>query len=97
MLDGLAAASDHYPGLHYPPCAPASAYSQTRRRHLAANCASGARNYVTFAVNVCKAESRHRARIFRMGHTPGALPEIAPDIDAIVSPKRPLTSDLTRH
>jgi uncharacterized protein (DUF2126 family) len=53
----------------------------------------GGRNYTTFPVNANEAESRRMARFFSFGHTSGALPVPAPE----VNPRFPYTLDLRRR
>ncbi|MGH8485063.1 MAG: transglutaminase family protein, partial [Pseudomonas sp.] len=53
----------------------------------------GGRNYDTQPVNANEAQSRRQARFFRLGHSPGALPVPALQIN----PDMPFTLDLRRH
>ncbi len=52
----------------------------------------GGRNYQTFPVNANEAESRRISRFFKMGHTPGKMPEIKEECNRDF----PLTLDLCR-
>jgi uncharacterized protein (DUF2126 family) len=52
----------------------------------------GGRNYSTFPVNAYEAESRRRARFFRLGHSPAAWHPVTPD----PNPDSPFTLDLRR-
>ncbi len=52
----------------------------------------GGRNHTTFPVNAYEAEGRRIARFFKMGHTPGKLPEVRVETNCDF----PLTLDLRR-
>jgi uncharacterized protein (DUF2126 family) len=59
----------------------------------------GGRNYNSFPVNAYEAESRRLARFFRMGHTPGAMKQLAtlnPNTTLHASPEFPHTLDLRK-
>lgn len=56
----------------------------------------GGLNYETFPVNAYEAESRRLSRFFRMGHTPGQMPEVPPNIQLQGSREFPFTLDLRR-
>lgn len=59
----------------------------------------GGRSYDSFPVNAYEAESRRLARFFRMGHTPGTMPELAhlpANGQLHASPEFPYTLDLRR-
>ena len=59
----------------------------------------GGRSYEGFPVNAYEAESRRMARFFRMGHTPGAMKQLAalgPNATLHASPEFPYTLDLRR-
>jgi len=59
----------------------------------------GGRSYDSFPVNAYEAESRRLARFFRMGHTPGAMKQLAalgPNATLHASPEFPYTLDLRR-
>jgi uncharacterized protein (DUF2126 family) len=56
----------------------------------------GGRNYDTFPVNAYEAESRRLSRFFRMGHTPGAAPDVTVNIDLAASKEFPFTLDMRR-
>jgi uncharacterized protein (DUF2126 family)/transglutaminase-like putative cysteine protease len=59
----------------------------------------GGRSYDSFPVNAYEAESRRLARFFRMGHTPGAMKNLAalgPNATLHASPEFPYTLDLRK-
>ena len=56
----------------------------------------GGRNYDDFPVNAYAAESRRLARFFRMGHTPGTIPQTEAASEIGTNPNFPFTLDLRR-
>lgn len=56
----------------------------------------GGLNYDTFPINAYEAESRRLSRFFRMGHTPGRITGLEPNIGLHVSQEFPFTLDLRR-
>jgi uncharacterized protein (DUF2126 family) len=56
----------------------------------------GGRHYDSFPVNAYEAESRRLARFFRMGHSPGSLPDgpVRATNAMPASPEFPFTLDL---
>ncbi len=56
----------------------------------------GGLNYDTFPINAYEAESRRLSRFFRMGHTPGTIEGVQPNISLAVSQEFPFTLDMRR-
>jgi uncharacterized protein (DUF2126 family)/transglutaminase-like putative cysteine protease len=54
----------------------------------------GGMSYDNFPINAFEAESRRLSRFFRMGHTPGLIKGIHPNIEVKVSKEFPFTLDM---
>jgi uncharacterized protein (DUF2126 family)/transglutaminase-like putative cysteine protease len=54
----------------------------------------GGTNYDNFPINAFEAESRRLSRFFRMGHTPGLIKAIHPNIEVKVNKEFPFTLDM---
>ncbi len=52
--------------------------------------------YESFPINAYEAQARRLGRFFRMGHTPGAMPDLPPTIATAGSREHPFTLDLRR-
>jgi uncharacterized protein (DUF2126 family)/transglutaminase-like putative cysteine protease len=57
----------------------------------------GGLSYDTFPINAYEAEARRLGRFFRMGHTPGTMKDLAPNIEVQGSRELPFTLDLRRQ